>query len=98
MGLENNIGKNAVPAAPQPAQQQTAQALDHPLIQVEVHETPPGPVQILQSILSALLPPLATAAIVIIFVIFILLQRRDLRDRFIGLIGSDDLHRTTKAL
>jgi AI-2E family transporter len=31
-------------------------------------------------------------------VVFILLQRRDLRDRFIGLIGSDDLHRTTKAL
>ena len=97
-GLENNIGKNAVPAPPQPAQGQTAQALDRPLVQVEVHEPPPGPVQILQSILSALLPPLATAAIVIIFVVFILLQRRDLRDRFIGLIGSDDLHRTTKAL
>jgi predicted PurR-regulated permease PerM len=96
-GLENNIGKNAVPAPPQPAQEQTAQAVGHPL-QVEVHEPPPGPVQILQSILSALLPPLATAAIVIIFVVFILLQRRDLRDRFIGLIGSDDLHRTTKAL
>jgi predicted PurR-regulated permease PerM len=96
-GLENNIGKNAVQAPPQPAQEQTAQAVDHPL-QVEVHEPPPGPVQILQSILAALLPPLATAAIVIIFVVFILLQRRDLRDRFIGLIGSDDLHRTTKAL
>ena len=94
-GLENNIGKNAVP--PKPVQEQTAQAVDHPL-QVEVHEPPPGPVQIVQSILSALLPPLATAAIVIIFVVFILLQRRDLRDRFIGLIGSDDLHRTTKAL
>ena len=97
-GLENNIGKNAVPAPPQPAQGQTAQTPDHPLVQVEVHEPPPGPVQILQSILSALLPPLATAAIVIIFVVFILLQRRDLRDRFISLIGSDDLHRTTKAL
>ena len=97
-GLENNIGKNAVPAPPQPAQRQTAQALDRPLVQVEVHEPPPGPVQILQSILSALLPPLATATIVIIFVVFILLQRRDLRDRFISLIGSDDLHRTTKAL
>ncbi len=97
-GLENNIGKNAVPAPPQPAQGRTAQALDRPLVQVEVHEPPPGPVQILQSILSALLPPLATAAIVIIFVVFILLQRRDLRDRFISLIGSDDLHRTTKAL
>ena len=30
--------------------------------------------------------------------VFILLQRRDLRDRFISLIGSDDLHRTTNAL
>ena len=68
-GLENNIGKNAVPAPPRPAQRQTAPALDHPLVQVEVHESPPGPVQILQSILSALLPPLATAAIVIIFVV-----------------------------
>ena len=97
-GLENNIGKNAVPAPPQSAQGQTTQAPDHPLVQVEVHEPPAGPVQILQSVLSALLPPLATAAIVIIFVVFILLQRRDLRDRFIGLIGSDDLHRTTKAL
>jgi predicted PurR-regulated permease PerM len=96
-GLENNIGKNAVAASPQPTQERTTQPVDHPL-QVEVHEPPPGPVQILQSILSALLPPLATAAIVIIFVVFILLQRRDLRDRFIGLIGSDDLHRTTKAL
>jgi predicted PurR-regulated permease PerM len=96
-GLEANIGQNVAPTAPQGAQEQTTHAVDQPL-QVEVHEPPPGPVQILQSILSALLPPLATAAIVIIFVIFILLQRRDLRDRFIGLIGSDDLHRTTKAL
>ena len=97
-GLENNIGKGAVPALPQPAQGPTAPGLDHPLVQVEVHQPPPGPVQILQSIFSALLPPLATAAIVIIFVVFILLQRRDLRDRFIGLIGSDDLHRTTRPL
>ena len=63
-----------------------------------MHEPAPGPVQILQSIVSALLPPVATTSIVIIFVVFILLQRRDLRDRFIGLIGSHDLHRTTKAL
>ncbi len=96
-GLENNIGKGSGPPLSQPAQGPATQPADHPL-QVEVHEPPPGPVQILQSVLSALLPPLATAAIVIIFVIFILLQRRDLRDRFIGLIGSHDLHRTTKAL
>ncbi len=97
-GLENNIGKNAIPPTSSPPPGEAPQSPDHPLVQVEVHEPPPGPVQILQSILSALLPPLATAAIVIIFVVFILLQRRDLRDRFIGLIGSDDLHRTTQAL
>ena len=96
-GLENNIGKPSVPSSPSPGAGPVPQAGDRPL-QVEVHEPPPGPVQILQSILSALLPPLATAAIVIIFVVFILLQQRDLRDRFIGLIGSHDLHRTTKAL
>ena len=97
-GLENNIGKSTTSSAPAPSPGEGVQSPDHHLMQVEVHEPPPGPVQIVQSILSALLPPLATAAIVIIFVIFILLQRRDLRDRFIGLIGSDDLHRTTQAL
>ena len=97
-GLENNIGKNTALPPVHALPEAAPQDVGHPLMQVEVHVPPPGPVQILQSILSALLPPLATAAIVIIFVIFILLQRRDLRDRFIGLIGSDDLHRTTKAL
>ena len=71
---------------------------DREMLPVEVHEPQPGPIQILRSVLTALLPPLATAAIVVIFVIFILLQRDDLRDRFIGLIGAHDLHRTTKAL
>ncbi len=67
-------------------------------VPVEVHQPPPGPVQIVESILTALLPPLATAGIVVIFVIFILLQRGDLRDRFIGLTGTHDLHRTTVGL
>jgi predicted PurR-regulated permease PerM len=42
------------------------------------------------------LPPLATAGIVLLFVIFILIQREDLRDRFIRLLGSSDLQRTTQ--
>ncbi|HVC57054.1 MAG TPA: AI-2E family transporter, partial [Stellaceae bacterium] len=36
--------------------------------------------------------------IVIVFVIFFLLQRQDLRDRFIRLAGARDLRRTTNAL
>jgi predicted PurR-regulated permease PerM len=96
-GLDNNLNKSA---ASTPASQEAAAipSADRALMQVEVHEPAPGPVEILRSIVAALLPPLATMGIVIVFVIFILLQRRDLRDRFIGLIGSHDLHRTTKAL
>jgi predicted PurR-regulated permease PerM len=97
-------GLDAKLAKPQERPQQAAPPVaeaarsGEPFLPVEVHEPAPGPVQILQSILSALLPPLATAAIVVVFVIFILLQREDLRDRVIGLVGAHDLHRTTKAL
>ena len=42
--------------------------------------------------------PLETTVIVIIVAIFILMQREDLRDRFIRLFGSRDLHRTTLAM
>ena len=95
-GLDNNLGKS--PDTSPPASPSAVPSDDKTFMQVEVHEPTPGPVEILRSIVTALLPPLATTGIVIIFVVFILLQRRDLRDRFIGLIGSHDLHRTTKAL
>jgi predicted PurR-regulated permease PerM len=42
--------------------------------------------------------PFSTTAIVVIFLIFFLFQREDLRNRFIRLAGSDDLERTTAAL
>ena len=48
--------------------------------------------------ISPLLNPLATTGIIIIFVIFILIQREDLRNRLIRLAGSHDLQRTTAAL
>src|ERR1700736_3160407 len=50
------------------------------------------------AVLAPLLQPLATAGIVVVFVIFFLLQRQDLRDRFIRLAGARDLRRTTQAL
>src|SRR6202012_888053 len=45
-----------------------------------------------------LVSPLATTGIIVIFVIFILIQREDLRNRLIRLAGSHDLQRTTAAL
>jgi predicted PurR-regulated permease PerM len=70
-GLDSTLGKatKATPAAPQEIAAMPPS--DHPLMQVEVHEPAPGPVEILRSIVTALLPPLATTGIVIIFVVFI---------------------------
>lgn len=65
---------------------------------VETHALNLTPLQVLQGIVGPLLQPLATAAIVIVFLIFFLLQREDLRNRFIRLVGTRDLQRTTEAL
>lgn len=99
-GLNSKFGKPAPAASPAPAPdvEPSTGAADQRPLPVEIREPAPGPVQLLQSIVSALLPPLTTATVVIIFVVFILLQREDLRDRLIGLIGAHDLHRTTAAL
>ena len=67
-------------------------------VPVEVRQPAPGALESLQSLISPLLHPLATTGIIIIFVICILLQREDLRNRLIRLAGSHDLQRTTAAL
>lgn len=48
--------------------------------------------------LEHLIDPLATAGIVIIFVIFMLIAREDLRDRVIRLIGAGRINLTTQAM
>ncbi|CAM2139892.1 AI-2 transport protein TqsA [Pararobbsia alpina] len=65
---------------------------------VEVHEPSASPLQLAQRFLSPVVDPLATSGIVLIVAIFILIQRGDLRDRMIRLVGSSDLHRTTTAM
>ena len=56
------------------------------------------PIQTLGNLLLPLISPFATAGLVVVLVIFMLLEREDLRDRFIRLVGLGDLHRTTTAL
>lgn len=53
---------------------------------------------IVGSILAPVLAPLETTVIVLVIAIFILMEREDLRDRFIRLAGSHDLQRTTVAM
>ena len=56
------------------------------------------PLQIVQGIVGPLLQPLAMAGLVVVFVVMILLEREDLRDRLLRLAGRRDLHRTTVAM
>lgn len=67
-------------------------------IPVVVRQPSASPLQIIEDIARPLLDPLATAGIAIIFVVFILLQKEDLRDRFIWVAGSGDLQRAKIAL
>jgi predicted PurR-regulated permease PerM len=57
-----------------------------------------SPVEVLAAFLGPVLAPLATAGLVVVFALFILLYRADLRDRLIRLAGVRDLHRTIGAL
>ncbi|GAU82408.1 AI-2E family transporter [Bosea sp. BIWAKO-01] len=66
-------------------------------IPVEVHQPEPGALETLRAFLTPLIHPLTTTGIVLIFVVFILLQREDLRNRFIRLTGTYDLQKTTAA-
>ncbi|WP_173088380.1 AI-2E family transporter [Devosia sp. 1635] len=57
-----------------------------------------GPLAMVQSVLSSVLGPLTTAAIVAVFLIFLLLEREDLRDRFLKLVSRGDLRTSTKVM
>ncbi len=57
-----------------------------------------SPLELAERYLSPVLSPLATFGIIFVVSVFALLQREDLRDRLIRLVGSDDLHRTTLAI
>ena len=72
---------------------------DNPIpIPVEVKQPDPGALTTLGAIIQPLISPLTTTGIVVIFVVFILLQREDLRNRLVRLAGSADIQRTTAAL
>ncbi|MCX4197361.1 AI-2E family transporter [Methylobacterium organophilum] len=84
------------PSTPSPGPEPT-QAAPKPVL-VEVATTPPGSLEMLSTVLTPVMHPLATVGIVFVVLLFVLMQREDLRDRMIRLAGSSDLHRTTVAI
>ena len=85
-------------AKPTPPTARDAGVLPDRPIPVEVRQPDPGALQTLATLIAPLIHPLATTGLIIIFVVFILLQQQDLRNRLIRLAGSHDLQRTTLAM
>jgi predicted PurR-regulated permease PerM len=85
-------------AAGRPADSELARQPSDKPIPVEVRQPDPGAFSTLSAIIQPLISPLTTTGIVVIFVVFVLLQREDLRNRLVRLAGSADIQRTTAAL
>lgn len=67
-------------------------------IPVSVVSGPTSIPDILYSYVGPVLAPVGTAAVIAVLAIFILIEREDLRNRFIRIIGDRQLHQTTDAL
>jgi predicted PurR-regulated permease PerM len=84
-------------SAPQSATPTTGGEQRRP-VPVVIEQPEMRPLEVLRTIAGPLIAPLATAGIVIVFVIFVLIERTDLRDRFIRLVGHGDLQKSTRVL
>ena len=67
-------------------------------LRVEVIEPPPGATDVLRSMVGPLLGPLMDLGIMLVFLLFMLVQCEDLRDRLIRLMGQGHISVTTAAL
>jgi predicted PurR-regulated permease PerM len=81
------------PSAPknQPAEEERP-------VPVEIRRTSFSPMESIQKVLGSIVSLVVTAMIVIVFVIFMLIQQEDLRDRLIRLAGSRRVNLTTNML
>jgi predicted PurR-regulated permease PerM len=84
-------------APPKPPQSPPAEDEPKPVL-VEVVTPSFSPYSVLGDLLPGALGWLGTAGIVVVFVIFMLLEREDMRNRLIRLIGPDQITVTTQAL
>ena len=83
---------------PSPRAQSSAPNQDKEPVQVQIQQPETEPFELAASFAMSLAGFLLGAGIVVIFVVFILLYKEDIRDRFIRLAGSHDIQKTTLLL
>lgn len=84
--LVKRLGEVLAPAEATPAQTVAVAASDQ------------GPLSTLFGLALVILAPVATFAITLLLMAFILVQREDMRDRVLRLAGVHEMHRTTGAM
>ena len=89
-----DIGQNL----PQAQAAKAPQGTDERPYSVRVLSEPVSPLQLLGRTFGTLIEVLGLAAIVVILVVFFLVRREDLRDRFIRLVGKGQATVTTRLL
>lgn len=93
--------KKDLPGAKSPDSQITSQALKGSVqepMPVEVISGSNQKLELLQVVLAPVLGPLGSIALVLLLLIFMLLQREDLRNRMIRLIGQGRISATSRAM
>ena len=89
-----DIGQNL----PQAEQAKAPQGTDERPYSVHVLSSPMSPLQLLGGTFGTLIEGLGSAGIVVVLVVFFLVRREDLRDRFIRLVGKGQVTVTTHML
>jgi predicted PurR-regulated permease PerM len=97
-GMIENLRKEI--KAPEPTRESAGQAAPSETkpLPVEIHPAEPTPLEMATDIAGPVLQRLGIAGIVIVFVVAILFQREDLRDRFIRLVSAGKLNVATQAI
>lgn len=96
-GMVENLRREIKSAAPDKPTTPTPPGEQKP-VPVEVKPTEPTPWEIARDIVTPFLRPLGIAGIVIVFVVAILFQREDLRDRFLQIVSAGKLNVANQAL
>jgi predicted PurR-regulated permease PerM len=91
------VAREAIGGPPTTAPAAAGTTPANPLYAVTL-PAPVSPIKTMATYLGLVLGPLGTAALVVVFVVFMLLEREDLRDRMIQLISRGRYTVTTRAL
>ena len=94
--LGEELGKATTPTEGETKSEGEAAAPEP--VPVRIQQPQASPLQTLREVGGPLVAPIATAGLVVVFVIFMLLQREDLRDRILRLVGASDVARATEAM